>query len=345
VFLLTGLYALLWLAPKTKRDLRQVLDAIHALLLSGELTREIGLQRPDMIGRIAERFDDLTATMRATLQNIANSSFHVGETSRAVTASVVTATRAASVQNEATATSAAAIEQVTVAVGEVSVHAASTSDTSRRASEVAQQGARRSIEASRTIEVLAETVNTAAQQVETLSRQSAEISRITGVIKDVADQTNLLALNAAIEAARAGEQGRGFAVVADEVRKLAERTTGATVEIARMIGQIQQETGRAVEGMRNGASQVKDSVLLVRDAQTSLEDINQHMADTMRRVADISHSASEQEKAMNDLSQNIARVAEMTEQNAQTIQHTAHMGGVLDGTVQRMHKAVAQYRV
>ena len=192
---------------------------------------------------------------------------------------------------------------------------------------------------------MAETVKHSAGQVESLGQRSAEISQIAGVIKEIADQTNLLALNAAIEAARAGEQGRGFAVVADEVRKLAERTGKATQEISSMIELIQNETRQAVDGMRSGATQVEEGVSLVHSAQDALQRIKSEMDDTIQRVNEISHASSEQQEAMTQLAQNVEQVATMTEQNVSVVTQTESMVRKLSGIVDRMHKSVNQFTV
>ncbi|MCG2576914.1 methyl-accepting chemotaxis protein [Dechloromonas sp. XY25] len=206
-------------------------------------------------------------------------------------------------------------------------------------------GEKLSEEACATILSLAETVKTSAAQVERLGQQSEEISRITGVIKDIADQTNLLALNAAIEAARAGETGRGFAVVADEVRKLAERTAKATEEIRHMIQGVQDETGKAVDSMRTGATQVENGVTLVQNAQNALREINSQMAVTMEMVNDISHSSKEQEQAMTIMAQSVEQVSAMTDQNMSVVSQTTARVDDLNSMVERMEKSVTQYTI
>lgn len=200
-------------------------------------------------------------------------------------------------------------------------------------------------QASQTIVYLADAVKASAQQVEQLGQESEEISRITAVIKDIAEQTNLLALNAAIEAARAGETGRGFAVVADEVRKLAERTSMATEDISRMVQAVQQETVKAVAGMRSGAQHVEQGVQLVEQAKGALHDINQKMQTTTERVSEISFSAQQQNQAVHTLEEHLGQIAVMTEQNRVVVSSTSDTVAHLNKMVLRMEKSVTQYRV
>ena len=342
------LYALffLWIyAPHTARDLNVVADWLEQVLSTGDLRHRLDLRRRDVIGSIARKADKFASSIQATIQGIADTAQQVAAATNDVQAGVKSSHDSAVKQSEATSSAAAAIEEVTVSIGEVAAHARSTMETATQTGEVSRQGTQITQNASRTIESLASTVRHSAEQVESLGQRSEEISRVTEVIKEIADQTNLLALNAAIEAARAGEQGRGFAVVADEVRKLAERTTRATKEIATMTQSIQSETQTAVDGMRSGAQQVADGVELVNATEESLRQINVEMAKTTDMVGEISNASDEQQAAMVEMAQNVERVAIMTEQNVAVVNQTGATVDYLNAVVVRMRKAVQQYGV
>ena len=342
---LYALYFLFWVTPRVSRDLQATADHLETVLSTGDLKTRLDINRRDIIGRLARLADNFIASVQATVQGMADTAKQVDDANNQVRAGVHNVNQSAVVQSDATSASAAAVEQVTVSIGEVAAHAASTEAAAHKAGDVAQAGEELSLRASNTILSLAGTVKASAQQVESLGQRSEEISRIVAVIKEVADQTNLLALNAAIEAARAGEAGRGFSVVADEVRKLAERTGKATQEISTMISSIQAETKQAVEGMRNGAHEVEESVRLVQEAREALRGINEQMRTTVSMVSEITHSSNEQQSAMTELAQNVERVASMTEQNVSVTRETEAMVDVLTATVSRMRKAVGQYRV
>lgn len=340
----SGIVALL-LVPKLNRDLQAVSDYLEQVLTTGNLKRRLPVTREDRVGHVAGQCDTLIASLQATVQGMADTAGQVAAANLEVRTGVTQVTRSAVVQSDSTAQAAAAVEEVTVSIGAVADHAVNTRNATETAVSTAQMGASRSLEASQNIQTLADDFQRLAQQVESLGVRSNEIGRVVAVIKEVADQTNLLALNAAIEAARAGEAGRGFAVVADEVRKLAERTGRATGEISNMIAGIQQETATAVQGMRDGTAQIEGSVRLVQSAQAALDQINQEMATTLAMMGDISSSTSEQRVAMEDLAKNVEQVAAMTEQTVVIVTQSEAMVGVLDGTVTRMRKAVGQYQV
>ncbi len=240
---------------------------------------------------------------------------------------------------------AGAVEQMTKTIYETTKNTGQATEASKNAGKVAKEGGHVVEETIHGMNRIAEVVKKSAATVQELGKSSDQIGEIVQVIDDIADQTNLLALNAAIEAARAGEQGRGFAVVADEVRKLAERTTKATKEIATMIKQIQKDTSGAVESMQQGTVEVESGKLLAEKAGTSLREIIYGAEQVVDIVTQVAAASEEQSSAAEQISKNIESISSVTQQSASGIQQIAHASEDLNRLTLNLQELVARFKV
>jgi PAS domain S-box-containing protein len=254
--------------------------------------------------------------------------------------------RATSQQSsEATASVAASAEGVTVSMGQVVANAQEARNISERSEQTCSTGVAVIHQAVMSMEQIAAMVREATAVVMTLGSQSEQISSVVKVIREIAEQTNLLALNAAIEAARAGEQGRGFAVVADEVRKLAERTTNSTEEIARMISSIQNGMRDAVANMEGGVGRVNEGVRNANEAGEAIKRIQEGAQRVVQVVSDISNALRGQGIASEDIAQHVEHIARMSEDNNAVAQQTSQDAHHLLGAVEKMQNTVSRFAV
>jgi len=317
VLLVIVVMVLVFLAlQRLGRDLDSLCQTMTATEQDGDLRRISGVSRHDEIGRIASAYNAMMANIQAIMLGVLAASRQVLEQSAQLAASSHQVADGAARSSAAVSSTAASVEQMTVAIGEVAANVGSATQVARQGSEEAERGRRTAGQAAEEIAKLAETVNATTQTMTQLANSSDEIGSIAVVIKEIADQTNLLALNAAIEAARAGEQGRGFAVVADEVRKLAERTTGATGQISVIITALKDETRHAVSAVQTGDLQVRNGVDLARSAQQALVAILDSTRHNLDLVGGIELATREQSSAAESISRNVEQIAQMSEESA-----------------------------
>ncbi len=289
--------------------------------------------------------DTMIASLRVMVSEInGDANSLVVNAERIATASDEVAS-AAEQQSDATSAMAAAIEQLTVSSNHISDSARETSADTREAVKLSSEGSARVGEATHAIQQLSGTVTDVSTRIRTLEGRANQISSIANVIKDIAGQTNLLALNAAIEAARAGEQGRGFAVVADEVRKLAERTSLATTEIEQMIVAIQSDTTGAVQAMNAALPEVEQGVSLAHSASESLRAIEAGARRTLERVGDVANATHEQSAASTSIAQRVEQIANMVEDTTTTIRGTTATAHQLEDIANNLKVMIGRFRV
>ncbi|MFZ2854870.1 MAG: methyl-accepting chemotaxis protein, partial [Rhodocyclaceae bacterium] len=240
---------------------------------------------------------------------------------------------------------AASVEEMSTSIEMIADHVSSALSVSSDAQSVSLSSSETIQQAVDAMNSIANTVRDSSAAIQQLGRESQEISAIAGTIKEIADQTNLLALNAAIEAARAGEQGRGFAVVADEVRKLAERTSKSTHEIAEMITRIQLGTQTAVDNMNVGVAQVASGVDLAAEANEAIKRIHDNAVNVSEAVSEISSAIREQSVATCGVVQGLEQIARMTDRNNADAQDTARSAADLQGVSGKLRRTVEAFKV
>jgi methyl-accepting chemotaxis protein len=330
VGLVAGIGPFLLLRRTLLDPLSELRRTIQATRADGDLSRRAPLVGSAATVQAAQAFNDLMESFQGIVGKICFNSQQVEDAAKALVDGAKHIAGGSDRQRGAAEATLHAMEEMNIGINQVAEHAELTAANAQSARELSKQGAEIVARASAEIERIARSVEHSSGVVAELGKRSQAISGIVRTIHDIADQTNLLALNAAIEAARAGEQGRGFAVVADEVRKLAERTTAATGEIGAMIGAIQSETQAAIESIRQGSDQARSGAELARQAAGSLEQINAGAQATMEKIEAIASAIQEQSANSRNVTGHVQDILEMAVGNNTTAGRTLQEASQLD---------------
>ena len=302
----------------TRLITRPIAQAVESAqrIAKGDLTHAIVTERTDEAGQLLMALSDMQGGLKSTLVEIANAADQLASAAEELSAVTDESTRGLTRQNDEIQQAATAVNQMTTAVDEVASNAVSTSQASRQATTEAEEGRQQVEQAVSGMESMVVEINDSTQSVADLANQVREIGKVIDVIRSIADQTNLLALNAAIEAARAGEQGRGFAVVADEVRALAHRTQTSTVDIEKMIGDVQLGADDAVAAMNKSLSWANDTQALAQNAGQALQRITTSVAMINERNLVIASASEEQAQVAREVDRNLLNIQDLSTQTA-----------------------------
>ncbi len=319
--------------------------AVAKRIASGNLNGEIQAAHQDETGELLRSLADMQEKLRGMISGLNGSACELSRMSEELAGSSGRIVKGTSEQHDSASSMAASIEQMSVSINVVSENATDADDAVGESSALTRKGKKTLLEMDAAMQKISSAVNESAQIIENLGRESARISEIVNVIKDIADQTNLLALNAAIEAARAGEQGRGFAVVADEVRKLAERTANSTQEITEMIQSIQGKTEGAVNSMKEGVEVVGRGTSMTAEAAAVMGDVELKSSQVSSKVSEISAALKEQGMASHEIATHVEKIAQMAEQNTNASRNVAESADRMKSLVANLEGMVSQFTV
>ncbi|MBJ6726682.1 methyl-accepting chemotaxis protein [Geomesophilobacter sediminis] len=338
-FLISGL-----IARAITRRIRSCV-AVADRIAEGDLSVDVDHSGTDEVAQLLRAMHHMVGNMKQTIGAVTKASMAVSSAATQLHSTSKEMVTGADQVVQQSHTVGTAGEEMAATSNDIANSCHITATTAGRAHNAAVEGShvvQRSISA---MEAIAGCVKSAADTVASLGSRSEQIGEIVGTIEDIADQTNLLALNAAIEAARAGEQGRGFAVVADEVRALAERTTKATREIGLMIKTIQGETKEAVEAMNQGVSEVERGTGEVARSGDALEAILEQIAAVTQQASQIATAAEEQTATTSEISANMQRITEIVRNSARGAQETDNAASELTRLADELHQNVGRFRL
>ncbi|MFP3493145.1 methyl-accepting chemotaxis protein [Pseudomonas sp. SIMBA_059] len=322
--------------------LRKAVEVAETIA-GGNLSKVIEDDGKDEPARLLSALSAMQANLRQTIQHIAGSATQLSSAAEELSAVTEEASRSLQQQNNEIDQAATAVNEMTAAVEEVARNAVSTSEASGQSNQAAREGRDRVVETVDAIQTMTQDVQSTSVLIEGLASQGRDIGKVLDVIRAIAEQTNLLALNAAIEAARAGEAGRGFAVVADEVRALAHRTAQSTQEIEKMVAGIQSGTGEAVQSMQQSNQRTHATLEMARAAGVALEQITQSISLINERNLVIASASEEQAQVSREVDRNLVNIRDLATQSAAGANQTSSASHELSRLAVDLNGMVARF--
>ncbi|HVL00084.1 MAG TPA: methyl-accepting chemotaxis protein [Dongiaceae bacterium] len=338
--------ALLFVPPMLVKPLHSIRERLMDISEgSGDLTARIDLQQQDEFGHVVRHFNQFMQKLQILVKQIKDTATEVAGSSTQMHQDAQSSKDAIDHQGDALTLVATAVNQMSAAIQEVARNTTEAADEAKKASTRSEEGQRIVHDTIVQIQQLAEQVQTASSVIAHVESEASKVTSVIDVIRGIAEQTNLLALNAAIEAARAGEQGRGFAVVADEVRTLASRTQESTRDIQNMLQHLQQGVKEAVVAMNTSRSSAISTVQTTEGAGKTLDDIKEAVSNITRMAIQIAAAAEEQSEVTEDINRNLTQINHFADTTAGIAKSTLQSSDKLSGLTRTLNQTVQSFRV